>query len=97
MGPHTVTKRGCLRFPSAVDVLLWHTAVGLLHQENHMCLLDFELNRNESLLHTVIFLFQLCGRCEGVQGVLTLVFRENAQAFHDDRVVELSGQLEEEG
>ena len=37
-----------------------------------------------------------CGRCEGVQGVLTLVFREVAQAFHDDRVVELSGQLEEE-
>ena len=35
-------------------------------------------------------------RCEGVQGVLTLVFREVAQAFHDDRVVELSGQLEEE-
>ena len=36
------------------------------------------------------------GRCEGVQGVLTLVFGEVAQAFHDDRIVELSGQLEEE-
>ena len=37
-----------------------------------------------------------CGRCEGVLGVLTLIFREVAQAFRDDRVVELSGQLEEE-
>ena len=37
-----------------------------------------------------------CGRCEGVQGVLTLVFGEVAQAFHDDRIVELNGQLEEE-
>ena len=40
--------------------------------------------------------FQECGRCEGVQGVFTLVFGEVAQAFHDDRIVELSGQLEEE-
>ena len=49
---HTVTKRGCLRVPSAVHVLLLHSAIGVLHQENHMGLLDFELNRNESLLHT---------------------------------------------
>ena len=27
---------------------------------------------------------------------LTLVFGEVAQAFHDDRIVELNGQLEEE-
>ena len=36
-----------LRLPSAVDVLLWHTAVGVLRQENHLCLLDFDLNRDE--------------------------------------------------
>ena len=34
---------GRLNIPSAVDVLL---------PENHMCLLDFELNRDESLHHT---------------------------------------------
>ena len=46
------SKRGRLRFPSAVDVLLWHIAVGVLHQESHMCHFDFELSRDESLLHT---------------------------------------------
>ena len=35
-------------------------------------------------------------RVEGVQGVLTLFCSGAAQAFHDDRVVELKEQLEVE-
>ena len=37
-----------------------------------------------------------CVRREGVQGVLTLFCSGAAQAFHDDRVVELKEQLEVE-
>ena len=37
-----------------------------------------------------------CGRCEGVQGALTLFCRGAAQTCHDDRVVELREQLEME-
>ena len=37
-----------------------------------------------------------CVRVEGVQGVLTLFCSGAAQAFHDDRVVELKEQLEVE-
>ena len=43
-----------------------------------------------------VLLLSTCGRCEGDQGVLTLVFGEVVQAFHDDRIVELNGQTEEE-
>ena len=40
--------------------------------------------------------FVKCGRCEGVQGVLTLFCIGAAQVCHDDRVVELKEQLEVE-
>ena len=42
----------------------------------------------------------LSGKCEGdgdVVGVVTLLVRGGAQAFHGDRVVDLSGQLEVQG
>ena len=35
----------------------------------------------------------MCGRGEGVQGVLTLFCGGVAQTCHDDRVAELKGQL----
>ena len=40
--------------------------------------------------------FWMCGRGEGVQGVLTLFCSGAAQVCHDDRVVELKEQLEVE-
>ena len=46
---------------------------------------------------SISFAFELtCGQCEGsgdVVGVLTLLVGGVAQAFHDDRVVELTVQL----
>ena len=39
---------------------------------------------------------KFCERCAGVQGVLTLFCSGAAQAFNDDRVVELKEQLEVE-
>ena len=47
-----------------------------------------------------LLLFTHCVRCEGVQGVLTLICSGVAQTCHDDRVVELKEQLgveEEDG
>ena len=32
--------------PPSVDVLFRHIAAGVLRQENHLCLLDFDLNRD---------------------------------------------------
>ena len=45
------------------------------------------------------FVSELCGKGEGVQGVLTLFCGGVAQTCHDDRVVEIKEQLgiEEEG
>ena len=44
----------------------------------------------------VLLQISLCGRGEGVQGVLTLFCSGAAQVCHDDRVVELKEQLEVE-
>ena len=43
-----------------------------------------------------IISYVMCGRDEGVQGVLTLFCSGAAQVCHDDRVVDLKEQLEVE-
>ena len=68
-------------------------------QEEQGRTLQVCLSSSPNTHSTYVFIYPCvsqCGRCEGVQGVLTLFGRGKAQVCHDLRVEELREQLEVE-